>query len=763
MFSAAATGDGSRRTPRSPGFLNHERSERRKEFADRKTSIEIKEILRTTSPPEHILQHGLQRASAPILSRTDLGRQRHIFDRVTRPKSGSSGSLKKLLRRSRSAASSSLTKEVTVQETATGRKYLKIEIDRKNMYEFENQSVYEVNCKRAKRQGHLNKSKNEEADSELIPPKLSGETFGDSLANGEKYPRPLSARLQSFTGNRNMPPRSEAIADKSEGGCSPSKRTLPVLELDPNIHEIAAATLSLAQTRAQIQASPKIKEADSSVNCMSQKRDSPHRSQWHHAAGKPSIFRGPYPVPTKFQMRPKRCSHPNPKTPRSSLETATALPETSPITHGRSKPSSTISADDSNVDDNQSDAYSGEIMSAQSAEYVQGQGNFGICNGVTRKALPKPGPAPTRALPSLPEGRDTSTPRPDEQDKKDQGQLLPRQSLESSPTKLPPRSPAQMHRYRLSPVKIKMAKALQAPASLKPNPEFIEEFPRPPKPSSSGKNPHGPVSPGEPSTPQYYPASTMVQHRQCDKAGMIRSRSVEALDLQQSGAGIRNSKTMTDCVDFAQGKTDQSSDSIGGPASLWHGSRSQRVKSLRFRDMERLRSQKDGNLSELQSNLSIDPNAQDKRDPTPPISTAGLCPPSHQLQLSHLSTTSTSPSEQRHSASAMNLKLSPVVLVAEQEPQSPLLDDIQHRICPVPFPPSTASSPKGVVQLAQTPKKTRDQIAPPATARLSCQDRLFMEPEPGDKELRDRIAALERKNLLLEKAFMAVMDASRSL
>ncbi|KAA6414192.1 MAG: hypothetical protein FRX48_02554 [Lasallia pustulata] len=56
-----------------------------------------------------------------------------------------------------------------------------------------------------------------------------------------------------------------------------------------------------------------------------------------------------------------------------------------------------------------SDSSSGVILSTQSAEYMRAQGIPGQHSSAAMRKPPKPGPAPTRALPSLPEGQDGIT------------------------------------------------------------------------------------------------------------------------------------------------------------------------------------------------------------------------------------------------------------------------------------------------------------------------------------------------------------------
>ena len=106
--------------------------------------------------------------------------------------------------------------------------------------------------------------------------------------------------------------------------------------------------------------------------------------------------------------------------------------KTSPVRHYHSKAPSVVSAE-STAEDIQSDASSGVISNAQSAVFV--------------KIPPQPGPAPLTPLPSLPEGLDNFVPATPRASQSSQRLASP----ESSPPKVPPpKSPARSQ-YRLYP------------------------------------------------------------------------------------------------------------------------------------------------------------------------------------------------------------------------------------------------------------------------------------------------------------------------
>ncbi|KAL9608474.1 MAG: hypothetical protein Q9167_006706, partial [Letrouitia subvulpina] len=759
-------------TPRSPGFLNHEHSEGRREYSERKKSFdEIGEVLRTTGPPAQRLETISHQNSAPALSRADSRRKARILDHGNRLRSSSSLSLKKILRFSRSGTGLGLSKGVALQKTLDGRQYLKIVVDPK-MYEMENLSVYKINCKAAEDQRHENQAKNDTSRTKLAPCEQPGRASAD-YTSSERFKSPLS--------NPNMFQTSEGATSE------PSKRNLPSPELGPSIRDSAAATLSLTQRYAQSQSYPDLKTAEAASESKDRKRSSPVRIHLNHTANGHLGFRRPYPVPAKFQVHPRRTPHPVPKTPRNSLEGATAPPEASPKACSKSKQSSPLSANE----DNQSDAYSGEIMNAQSAEYIQGHGAFGYYNSDLRKAPPpKPGPAPTRALPSLPDGRDPSTPESSKPEGH-QGRVAAGQSVEISPTKVLPRSPAKTHRYRLSPVTNSIPKEYKATVKLKPSPSFNEKFPQPPttSPKRNLKSDEG--HPGETTSPLRFPQTTTQQKREADVGALMASQGIEALSLQshESSSWNPDKEQIRFNITTEPNKPQPQSESlIKMPPVDAQESRSQRIRALKTRDMERVRSHLDTTSPRASSDPTMPPVPQKPRDDgniaLPIVQEAHLPSQPASSQPSHFSEASTSSpkqQQQRHSAAETSkMGFSPIMLIAQQQP---LLTAASERPLHVKTTPSSNHVPVSSPGLASPTTDNVDPLehpyfhavgingqpptsAPATTAGMKAPpDRRSAQTCASTEtaKLGARVTALERRNMLLERAFLAVIDTSAEM
>ncbi len=149
-----------------------------------------------------------------------------------------------------------------------------------------------------------------------------------------------------------------------------------------------------------------------------------------------------------------------PITPQHSAQNSIETKKSPSSTLKHSRGPSGLSAHGSIVDDGQSDVGSIEIMNAQSAEIVRVPGVAGLYARGAAK-LPKPGPAPTRALPSLPEGHDGPGGVLGRVNGGSQSRMGTESALERSPVKLPPSSPNGKYRY--SPCKSPAPKPLAMP------------------------------------------------------------------------------------------------------------------------------------------------------------------------------------------------------------------------------------------------------------------------------------------------------------
>lgn len=704
-LSCASTIDASekRRTklPRSPGFLNHEHSSARLEFQDSKKSMdELREFARTTSPGRPCPQPISRLPSAASLARSDSGRRRRFLEHIAESSNLPSKPFKRLLYRlSRSATNSDLTKDTVSRGSS------------------------EVASKRS--------SGGRKYKKIAFNPKLYG----------SHNPSTYKVNFQ------------DPEANGANNGYSPTKH-IPEPEFGPNLQDdFAATTRAIAQAHArrnrQVPTSPKKRILQS------QHHGSPIRNHGNYACRRSASFKGPYSVPIKFQMRPQRVSLP--KTPRTSLDEPSTLKETSPLVNGKAKASSTLSGSDSVATDGQSDAESGEIMNAQSAEVIRGHGSLGY-HARTSQKPPRSGPAPTRALPSLPEGHDNIAPDSSTAERQAPSASIQQSTSGSSPKQKTSRSPAKGHRYRLSPVKNNIRKDTPVPMELQPSPKFTEEFPKPPHSSPITASPR--------------------RDREVDIGEVVACLRNQTPGLSTGvatyGSGghqetVNGTQTPPGMPTFAQSQnqetsnqnyTDYDKDHLYLP---WQGCRVERVKALKARDIERVRPKQENVVKQKHiENSTVISSNENAREEGAFTSEDSHIPKSQSSPV--FATRSPRCSNQTNPGHGKNIPsnnpqmdFSPVITIAEQapfpanqlDPPPSYLDPVDHQSLPHAFsnpPPAIYGHP------SDSSSARAGRLDPSSHSRpLS---------HPSTSDLEARIASLERKNLLLERAFMAVIDTS---
>lgn len=424
---------------------------------------------------------------------------------------------------------------------------------------------------------------------------------------------------------------------------------------------------------------------------------------------------------------------------------------------GHSKSPSGISAG-SNDNDNLSEVSSAIISDAQSISIHKPNGDADWGNGIlTRKPL-RPGPAPTGPLPSLPEGHDVhlpSTPRRSESSQR-------KSSPERSPTKSRQRAPVK---YRLTP-------AEESPASK-------------------------PVSP--------------VRVNAAPKADQMARRPAAVVRIQTANVDAFPSPPLSSPdtkkrQSMAIALPEKSSTSVGTPDA-----RAERIQKLKAKDLaqERLQSAllaSDSSVlgpSERSTSLTENEDEQQKDSIERLIDSYDTEQASfwHKPQLSVLSTVSASTTDNRNSIRSSDF--SPIIVVADQEPvtvpkplsiESPSseytnglvkasteLERISHPLADeavqqrgsrpaseyslqTPHPPDKSprrsmvnrSPHRPVINRAPTPF-THPSLLRKDSYRSSKRSSLT------ERDLEARMAAMEKKNRWLERAFHAVMDVSASM
>lgn len=403
-----------------------------------------------------------------------------------------------------------------------------------------------------------------------------------------------------------------------------------------------------------------------------------------------------------------------PQIPRSSIEEARRGTAVSPKANSRAQAPSLHSANESIVEDGRSEASVGIPMMARSAEVVRPA----YSNGDIHK-FPKPGPAPTGALPSLPEGLDSVVMLPSV----GPAPATPLPSPEPSPKRA---SPAKKYRYR-------------------PLDDVVSE--------DTAK-------------------LLRTQTKSCPKAQIV-----EPLDVgQRRGPSLdnpRESTTTPPITTSLQQKTTRVD---------WQEKRTESRRELKLRDLNRLRSQNGlGEMAQATAGRAVaDEAGQARTTPVPDVkdsySSPALSIPSQpEVQPSH---GSIAPEIQRKPIPRPLSALSPIVVVAEQEPTA-IIPPIRasskpngnskrsskkHSCCKDSFTQSAAHSPSFPSSDEEsTYRQQRSRICEPqrqSHAQTASTHRSSVLVQDLEARLEARIAELERKNALLLNAFVAVINTS---
>lgn len=482
MTELAPPGVKIKRIPRSPGFT----AERRLPTDD---LTDIRNL--------HAIKDLLEEDPSSLI-RTDSKRRKRITDLLAKPALLSSKQVKQMLlsRRSLSPHRSGqsfptpLAKDVAPRTTKDGKKYLQIATS-SSMYECGNPSVYQVNHR--------------QAVSGADPPLGSLDNIDPYyLGITEEYPHLI---IDECEGRQS---RGAGLGRRSESLLP----ALPVPYSDgPQDYETAAADhlpkISDVGGLAERQTSPmsKARIYGPKVN------RSPVRVSRRKAPSRPLSLEVKPPAPLALPARSK--TQPS-KTPRNSFEGPQKEVEASPTPYVCPKAPSIQSTDNSIADDAQSEASVGIVSMAQSAEVVRA----GYYNSGAPK-FPKPGPAPTGALPSLPEGLD---PKINVGYPPYIGNSTG-YSLQHSPTKSTTRSPGKRNRYRPLDDAVNEDTARLLRMQTKSKPKHISQSP------ATGVSPKSSVD--EPCKLALTPDNTpQIQEKAEDSWRQIRAQSRKALKLR---------------------------------------------------------------------------------------------------------------------------------------------------------------------------------------------------------------------------------------
>ncbi|KAL9636222.1 MAG: hypothetical protein Q9204_002344 [Flavoplaca sp. TL-2023a] len=826
--------------PRSPGYLPFDKSAGRLEFQDSKRSIdELKELARTSPPDQMVTKPTFtERKAMADLTRTHSGRRRRILEQIGGGGDHAQKPLRRLFRLNRSATTSDLKGEgatgrsveltadgeelarareclrIASKHSSGGYKYTKIAISPK-MYKNQTPSTYQVNFLESKAKGKSHNwiYRKSQPDANLDGD-ANGATGHISHSSEEKgYGQEVMDEFPHLIVGSEINDPAKSVTNPASNGYSPSKG-IPQLP-EHGLRDFTAATLATAQARARAGSKGHLFRSPERQGTQSRQRESPIRKHGNHFARRRPSSKGPHSIPIKFQLRPQRASFP--KTPRTSFDEPVA-PKVSPPnvvkeTAVQAVSCSSISPIESSpaksgrsfIDDCHSDAESGTIMNAQRAEFIQGQGAYAYHHPSSSRQPPKPGPAPTRALPSLPEGHDSSSPKSRVGKPSEDKNMLPSETPSgsgSSPKqqKSPPKSPPKRgHRYRLSPVKNTVPSDSRV---LKPSPTFTEVFPQPPSSSTSlARKSSEAISPRTRTRP-YDGGAVVTTGRALDlSTSPCNFNSADSAARQPSTADSKsvnggNSSSSSSFVrqdgrdHKSQNDTDAEKDNLYMP---WHESRIERVRALKIRDMERAR----------QGSVDF----QRQRDDEEKI---GFTAPArerggtligeeikHPERVSSLSAKGvekdqrsspeqkgayTEKGDKRHFVGG-KIEFSPIIVVAEQPPcltavvnepcssDSRLMSQHNHHHQSTQnnhnqINPSHTHNlkPNGILHPTSSssyrPTSPHNPHNPIDNRYSNSNSSLPISPTNEISALESRLAAMEKKNILLERAFLAVIDAS---
>ena len=829
--------------PRSPGYLPFDKSAGRLEFQDSKRSIdELKELART-SPPDQMATKPTftERKAMADLTRSHSGRRRRILEQIGGGGGHAQKPLRRLFRLNRSATTSDLKGEgatgrsveltakgeelarareclrIASKHSSGGYKYTKIAISPK-MYKNQTPSTYQVNFLESKAKGKSHNwiYRKSQPDANLDGD-ANGATGHISHSSKEKgYGQEVMDEFPHLIVGSEINDPAKSVTNPASNGYSPSKG-IPQLP-EHGLRDFTAATLATAQARARAGSKGHLFRSPERQGAQSRQRESPIRKHGKHFARRRPSSKGPHSIPIKFQLRPQRASFP--KTPRTSFDEPIA-PKVSPpdvvrVTAAQAVSCSSVSPIESSpaksgrsfIDDCHSDAESGTIMNAQRAEFIQGQGAYAYHHPSSSRQPPKPGPAPTRALPSLPEGHDSSSPKSRVGKRSEDKNVLPSETPSgsgSSPKqqKSPPKSPPKRgHRYRLSPVKNTVPSDSRV---LKPSPTFTEVFPQPPSSSTSlARKSSEAISPRTRTRP-YDGGGVVTTGRALDlSTSPSNFNTADAATPQPSTADLKsvnggNSSSSSAFVrpdgrdQKSQDDTDAERDNLYMP---WHESRVERVRALKIRDMERARQ---GSVD-----FQRQRNDEEKIGLTPPARERGGTLVGEEIKHpERVSSLSAKGMEKDHHSSPVQrasdtekgnkrpfvggkMEFSPIIVVAEQPPcptavvNEPSFSDSHHISRHSHHHQSTHNNhnhinpshthnvkPNGILRphhpsssSSYRPTSPHNPHNPMDNRYSNSTSSLPVPPTNEISALETRLAAMEKKNILLERAFMAVIDAS---
>ncbi|MCJ1466222.1 hypothetical protein MMC07_004841 [Pseudocyphellaria aurata] len=487
------------RTARSPGFAHAADTVDRREYASRKANLSaLEEFLRSGAPGSTMArQQDVEEAA-----RKDSKRRKRALGVFSR------AGLKQLRQstgqqQDETPLAQNVARNVAMRESKGGKEfkggktYFQIAVDSTEMLAWDRNNLdANVVNRRTKREGEhvesdqlagwsgvTTKAIEEAATLPTVAPVRNTGDYDSGLS--KEFPHAISG-----SGKPKPQRESETTTKGKDGRAAKMKMKHPMPRHDMEPHERDFATNGSAISSAVVPSYPKRSSsaivasdrAPSATCVLDMPLDFRDAIKENGARTPASNSQLEDPIPASISSWPRAAT---PRTPQHSSQNSAEVKKSS-STDRQSKAPSVLSASGSIAESVQSDADPGVITNAQSVEFVRAQGAAGYYNGGPRKP-PKPGPAPTRALPSLPEGHDGSPSRIGQPQNSSQNRISIEYAPRRSPIKVPPNPPIK-GRYQYSPMKTAMPKptaifferetVVQPRKPLSPSPEIIVQSKR---------------------------------------------------------------------------------------------------------------------------------------------------------------------------------------------------------------------------------------------------------------------------------------------
>lgn len=704
------------REPRSSGFAHRGASTDMQEFTNHRERNAL-QVLALGEPPAI-----KQKSSNKVERKTSKRKKR---------------ALGFLSRKGRKKPGDPMATSLSPRKTKDGRKYFHIAVDgpeMNRMFGLKNSSTYRVNQRRQSVDAQFpkkDKSVDRNSTGNLDQDQLALDTLeqvrnaeGYDLGIAQQYPhliiedgKKISSSIPAQQQQQSPEPKRHSTS-KQKGKFKSKSKTrnasqathhsppVPRLDMGPTARDFApnssfslragipgpsrARHGNLDPFRAQESQAQDEAPACSSIPSQDKPGSITHDSQ--RSIPKPQIS-SPWPqlnttaIPTTPPLQTNQPSRhwSVPLTPSHSAQNSIEAGKSplSSLSPRSNAPSSILSSNAA------SDAESGIIMNAQSAEFVRAQGYYA---GGIHKKPPKPGPAPTRALPSLPEAAAIAGASPE-------ARVTAELTLEHSPIKV-----QSSPRYRYSPVKA------HSPVAAKSPPSAVLDTKTAPQPPPERKLADSPT-------------------------------------IMHSNIPTKLSK---------DAPLSSKNDNMTSATAVLEQQQIQRVRStnaIKERDLERARTRKD----HIETNAPGDSNKADEEHQKGNAYLPSLCYSPKILPSPVFKAKIPAPTPPIPSRAP--IAFSPIILLAEQTPTpapSCLPTASQHsstdKTTPAPFPSTICPQPDEKSATAATTATAAEEPSLPSDAISDLETRLL-----------SRILAIERKNLLLQHAFLAVLEESATL